>query len=299
MSNLVFVSGDFCSGSTLVHTLFRKSGQYYCLYEPLHQRLPEFLILRPDPGSEDHHFFAEDNYAEMAGFDRLAELHSPQWATHNLYLATDTAADDLYRYMTYLIGTSFGRFPRVMFKENRIAFRLAWIRTRFPAAKIVHIWRDKEGQWKSIVRRGQEFLGKEEIGQNEPSFNGFSVADFCEDLKGTFPQLDARNFRTGYDRFCALWELSYEHNRRSADISVNYRDLTDNFVDTWQRVWSCIGAPPLDSETLKEYVVPPEKQKELTPEQSVLRRHARSLLGRWGFKYAQARVRAQAWLRGH
>jgi len=293
MSNLVFVTGDYCSGSTLVNTLFRKSGQYYCLYEPLHERLPEFLIWRPNPDSYDHHFFAEDNYREMAGFDRITELHSPRWGSSNLYLPSDAEADDLYRYMTYLIGSAFGRAPRVMFKENRIAFRLGWIRAKFPSAKIVHIHRDAESQWKSNVRRGQEFLRKEDVGQNEVTYNGFNVATFCEDLKSAFPELDAKNFKTGYERFRKLWELSYQQNQKYSDISVNYRDLTHNFEPTWTRVWSSIGAPAIDIAALKQYVVPPEKQKEMLKEQSALGRYVKSLVSRWGFRYARIRVRRQ------
>jgi hypothetical protein len=51
-----------------------------------------------------------------------------------LYLRPDADANDLYRYISYVIGSSFGSFPRVMFKENRIAFRLGWIRANFPSA---------------------------------------------------------------------------------------------------------------------------------------------------------------------
>jgi Sulfotransferase family len=293
MSNLVFVTGDYCSGSTLVSTLFRRSGQYYCLYEPLHQRLPEFLIWRPDPDPYDHHFFATDNYRELAGFDRIADLHSPKWGSSNLYLPSDTEADDLYRYMSYLIGSSFGRFPRVMFKENCIAFRLGWIRARFPSAKIVHIHRDAESQWMSNVRRVQEFLRKEDVGQTLVTYNGFNVTTFCEDLKGIFPELDAANFSSGYERFHKLWELSYRENQKYADISVSYRDLTRDFEPTWTRVWTCIGAPPIDIGTLMQYVVLPEKQKDFVKDQSQTEKYTQALINRIGFRYARARLQAR------
>jgi hypothetical protein len=297
MSNLVFVTGDYCSGSTLVSTLFRKSGQYYCLYEPLHERLPEFLIWRPDPDPYDHHFFMKDNYREMAGFDRIAELHSSKWGSSNLYLALEAEADDLYRYMLYLIGSSFGRFSRVMFKENCIAFRLGWIRARFPTARIVHIYRDPESQWKSNVRRVQEFLDREDVGQNRVTYNGFNVATFCEDLKSTFPELAAENFSSGYDRFHKLWELSYRENQKHADISVNYWDVTHDFEPTWTRVWTCIDAPPIDIGTLKQYVVPPERQKDFVRNQSRMEKNVQALINRFRFKYARARLQARNALR--
>ena len=293
MSNLVFVTGDYCSGSTLVSTLFRKSGKYYCLYEPLHARLPEFLILRPNSDPYDHHFFAEDNYREMARFDRIADLHSPKWGLSNLYLRPDADADDLYRYMSYVIGSSFGSFPRVMFKENCIAFRLGWIRAKFPSAKIVHIHRDAESQWRSNVRRAQEFLRKEEVGQDAVTYNGFNVATFCEDLKSTFPELDAGNFSSGYERFQKLWELSYAENRKYADISVSYREITGDFEPTWARVWTCVGAPPIDVGALKQYVVPPEKQKDFVKDSSPVAKYTHAVINRFKARYARARLRAR------
>ena len=293
MSNLVFVTGDYCSGSTLVSTLFRKSGKYFCLYEPLHERLPEFLIWRPDPDPYDHHFFAEDNYREMAKFNRIADVHSSRWGANNLYLPPEARADDLYRYISYIIGSSFGLFPRVMFKENRIAFRLGWIRANFPSAKIVHIYRDVETQWMSNVRRVQEFLRKQDVGQNAVTYNGFNVATFCEDLKGTFPELDARNFSSGYERFHKLWELSYRENQKYANVSVSYRDLTCDFEPTWRRVWTCIGAPPIDVGALKQYVVPPEKQKDFVKDPSQVGKYTHAMINRFKTRYARARLRAR------
>jgi hypothetical protein len=297
MSNLVFVTGDFCSGSTLVFTLFRKSGQYLCLYEPLHEKLPEFLISRPDPHARDHHFFAEDNYAEMADFERIPELHDSRWGNGRFDLPPEAEADDLYRYMIYLIGAAFGRSPRVVFKENRLAFRLGWIRARFPRAKIVHVYRDAESQWRSNVRRVQEYKGRPDVGQESVGYNGFNVATFCEDLKTKFPELDASHFRNGYERFHKLWELSDRENRKYADISFDYRDLTHDLDTTWSKVWKTIGAPPIDIASLKRYVVQPERQAEVLAPPSMLARAARGLRDTLAAKYARARLRTRGMLR--
>src|SRR5215216_349070 len=141
MSNLVLVTGDFCSGSTLVFTLFRKTTHYCCLFEPLHEKLREYLICDPRPQPQDHHFFAENGYyGEFRGFDHAAALFKPEWGVRNLFLPEDAQADDLYRYFSYLIGTGFTRSPRVLLKENRMPFRLAWFKKNFPSAKVVHIY---------------------------------------------------------------------------------------------------------------------------------------------------------------
>ena len=115
MSNLVFVSGDFCSGSTLVFTIFRKTGEHYCLYEPLHERLPEYLFWRLPV--YEHHFFVDDYLSEYKGFDKVPVLLDPRWGTSDLFLPPEAEADALYRYLSYLIGTAFGRRD----KDSRVS----------------------------------------------------------------------------------------------------------------------------------------------------------------------------------
>jgi hypothetical protein len=293
MSNLVFVSGDFCSGSTLLFTLFRKTGRYYCLYEPLHEKLPEYLLWPPLPDDYDHHFFVDNYYSEMKGFDKIPALLNPSWGNSGLYLAPDADADDLYRYFNYLVGTAFGRSERVMLKENRLAFRLGWLRARFPHARIVHIHRKKEDQWKSNVRRVQAYKGKEDVGQDKVTYNGFNVATYCEELKSTFPELDARHFKTGYERFCKLWELSFAEHQKYADISIDYWALTHDFEATSERLWKCLGVTGIDTAALKQFVVPSEKQKELAKGPPGLGERLRLLIDRAGRRYARARLRAQ------
>ncbi len=291
MSNLVFVTGDFCSGSTLLFTLFRQTGQYYCLYEPLHELLPEFLVwnLRPDP--QDNHFFVKSYYDEFRGFTHARELHDPKWGASQLHIPADAEAPELYRYISYLVGSSFGRAPRVMFKENRLPFRLGWIRANFPSAKIVHIHRPKEDQWKSIVRRVQQHHGREDVGQDKVGFTGFNIATWCEDLKHVYPQLDARNFKTGFERFSMLWQLSYDENRKYSDISIDYRDLQRDFHRTADRLWECLGVAGIDNAALEPFVVRQEGKKAAS--RRTLARQAHDLINRAGRRYARVRVRAE------
>jgi hypothetical protein len=292
MSNLIFVSGDFCSGSTLLFTLFRKTGKYYCLYEPLHELMLEYLYWPLPP--DDHHFFVETYHSELKGFDRISSLFDPRWGNSNLFLPPETDAGDLYRYLSYLIGTAFGRANNVMIKENRLSFRLGWLRSRFPNAKVIHIYRKKEDQWKSVLRRVQAGLRREDVGQNDVTFNGFSLHTWCEDLKSTYPELDARNHKTGYERFCKLWDLSFAENRRYADLSIDYWDLIEDFEATCERIWSCIGATGIDAAQLKQFVVAPRNQKRMPSTDLSIAERARRLIYRAGMRYARARVRSSA-----
>src|SRR5260370_6050032 len=173
MSNLVFVNGDYCSGSTLLFTLFRKTGQYYSLYEPLHERLLEYLIWPMLP--DDHHFFVGHYHAELKGFDRIPDLFDPRWGNSGLCLPPEAEADELSRYLNYLIGTAFGRSPRVMLKENHFTFRMGWLRKNFPSAKFVHIYPQKQDQWKSNLRRGAAAPCTDNTGQRGLLFYSFST----------------------------------------------------------------------------------------------------------------------------
>lgn len=293
MSNLVIVSGDFSSGTTLLFTLFRKTGDFHCLYEPLHEKLLEYLIypLRPD----EHHPFVEPYFSEYKGFRELPKLFKPEWSANGLYLPAEEEALELYRYLSYLIGVAFGRKERVMLKENRFPFRLGWVRSRFPQARIIHIYRDREEQWRSIVRRGQEHVGREDIGQNRADFAGFSVASWCDDLSNTFPELAERNFQSGHDRFARLWELSYTEQHRYADLSISLGDLTHDFEATCTRIGECVDYK-FDVARLREVVVQPESRALPSIGQATLRRRLENVVDRLGHRYARARLGARSHL---
>lgn len=291
MSNLVIVSGDFSSGSTLLFTLFRRSGGYYSLYEPLHQKLPEYLLF-PMQGYE-HHFYVGDYFKEYKGFSELRRLFDPAWGIRKyLHLTVEDDADDLHRYLSYLIGTAFGRAPRVMLKENRFTFRLAWLRSRFPNAKIVHIQREKDSQWQSWIKRAQAFKGCEDVGQSLPTYNGFNLHDWCEELTPVYPELDVHHFSSGYERFSTFWELSRAEHLKYADISINYRDFLQNFASTMSALGECIGFT-FDGTDLEQFVVQPDRQQPLRPKGSDVRSRLAQLVDRAGRRYAMSRVAAE------
>jgi hypothetical protein len=295
MSKLVFVSGDFSSGTTVLFTMFRETGDFYCLYEPLHDKLLEYLVypLRPD---EDHHVNVKPYFSEFKGFREVPRLFKPEWALGRYRLESEDEAPDLERYLRYLIETAAARCENVLLKENRIGFRLGWLRARFPEAKIVHVFRDMEKQWQSIVRRGQEYLGREDIGQERVDFAGFNVARFCEDLKAVYPELDATRSATGYERFSKLWELSFAEQRRLADVSVGLHELIADFDATCLRIGDAIGYR-FDAERLRPLVVSPQGR---APDRSHrgLRDRGIELLDVVGRKYAKGRIALRYFARG-
>jgi hypothetical protein len=295
MSNLVFISGDFSSGSTLLWTLFRKTGEYYSLYEPLHDKLPEYLL--SGHRVYEHHYFVDDYFTEYKGFDAIFDLFKPDWGYSGLYLPATADAPEMYRYFCYLIGTSFGRASKVLLKENRLTFRLGWIRARFPRAKVLHIYRQRDKQWASIVRRAQEYAGKEDVGQDSVTFAGMSIAQWCEDLKERYPELRAECSQTGYERFCKLWELSYAENRRYADLSIDYGELTRNYDTVARAIQDCVDCRS-DLTQLKHLVVPADKQKPVEISPKGFKKRLGRLVDRAESKQARLRLKLRSLLRG-
>jgi hypothetical protein len=288
MNNLVFISGDFSSGTTLMWQLFRHTNQHYCLYEPLHERLLEYLIwpLRP----YEHHYFVKSYFAEYKGFNKIPKLFSPPWGTSQLYLPAKVEANDLHRYLSYLIGTAFGRSDRVVLKENRITFRLAWLRENFPQAKIIHIYRERDSQWKSIVRRSQAYFHREDVDQDKVTFNGMSIARWCDDLQSTYPELASENSQSGYERFCKLWELSYQTNCRFADISINYSNLINDFETVCGEIWKCIGYD-YDIASLKKLIISSENQKPVSINSTNYQKQFLRQLDNFGLRLARLIIR--------
>jgi Sulfotransferase family len=292
LSDLVFTTGGFSSGSTLLFTVFRKAGEYYCLYEPLHERLLEhkFGNLR----AYEHHYFVDEYFSEYRGFTALTHLHTAMAGT-DLFLPAMAQAPDLYRYLSYLIGMSFGRRPKVLLKENRLTFRLGWIRAQFPAAKVVHVYRDCDAQWKSTVRRAQSFYGTQDVGQESVTFNGMGTAKTCEALAPVFPELAADRSKTGYERFAKLWELSLAENNRFAHVTVRYEELTRDFEATAREIWDALGCTA-DLAPLKQWVVTPENQRAIDQATGVQGR-LRAAADRARFRYGRLRMRLDQLLR--
>ncbi len=293
MSNLVIVSGTFSSGTTLPFTLFRQAADFCCLYEPLHERVREYLVW-PLRAYEGHHFVG-DYFSELRRFRAIPDLFDPAWGTSRLHLGPGDTEEGLYRYMTYLVGTGFERSPKVLIKENRLSFRLGWIRANFPAAKILHVWRDCDEQWASIVKRGQRATGRDDVGQGSVHFAGFNLARWCEDLAGVYPELAASRSVDGRDRFGKLWALSKAEHERYSDVSVCLSDLRQDFAPSWMRVADGLGCG-FDIDALQRLVVSDAASRPV-PQNGPAERAA-VLLDRAGRRYARARVQLHDRRRG-
>jgi hypothetical protein len=264
--------------------MFRNVAGCYCLYEPLHERLLPWLIW--PPRTYEGHAFVGDYFTEYKGFSAIPELFDPSWGVSRLRIEPNESADPLFRYLSYLIGTAFGRAPRVVLKDNRFTFRLGWLRTRFPAARIVHIYRDPADHWQSIVRRVQDHLGREDVGQDSVDFMGFRLGAWCDDLAPSFPELAAEQSDSGYERFLKLSRLSRQEHERYADVSIELAELKSDFVETCKRISEAVGFE-VDGEQLRPLLATGPARGDRRGE---LRRRLDALADRAGARYAEARV---------
>jgi hypothetical protein len=291
LSNLVFTTGGFSSGSTLLFTLMRKTGEYHCLYEPLHERLREHL--HAGLKVYEHHYHVDNYFAEYRGFTDIDRIFDPRFGNSRLALAATDEYPELYRYLTYLIGSGFSRQPKVLLKFNRASFRLPWLRAAFPKAKVVHIYRDCESQWNSTVKRTQVYLGQKDVGQDSVAFNGMNIATWCDDLAATFPELEASRSQSGFERFSKLWALSLRESTKHADVTVRFEDLTQDYDAVCGRIWDTIGCTA-DYHPLKRWVVRSEQRAPLTERSNSFMARLGRLGIRLRFEWAKFRVQMKS-----
>ncbi len=287
MSNLVFISGDFSSGTTLLFTLFRNVDGTHCLYEPLHERLLEYLVWTPR--AYEGHSFVGDYFREYKGFDEIPQLFDPAWGLSGYHLGAEDEAPELERYLAYLIGSAYGRAPSVVLKDNRFTFRFPWLKRKFPTARIVNIYRERDDQWRSWVRRAQEYTRREDVGQDGVDFMGFRLAAWCEDLAPHYPELAASASTSGYERFSKLWELSRAEHEAHADICVELGELRNDFDGSLGRISAATGVT-LDPAALRHLVAPTVEHR---AKRSDVRKRLDRLVDRAGMRYAEVRVRAR------
>ena len=169
-----------------------------------------------------------------------------------------------------------------------MTFRLAWLRRQFPQARVVNVWRDVDDQWRSWVRRAQEYRGLEDVGQDSVEFNAFRLAATCDDLQEHFPELAASESSSGLERFSKLWELSRREHERHADVCINLRELHDDFEGALARITAASGVA-LDPQRLRP-LVSGERRESRPP---IVRPRGLRLLDRAGRRYAETRVRMQ------
>jgi hypothetical protein len=221
---VVFVTGRFRSGSTLLWNVFRESGEFTSFYEPFNERRWFDAQTRGETVDKTHRG-VKDYWREYDQLQELDEFYDERWIDNALYMS-----DKVYQpKMRAFIDTIIERSPkRPVLQFNRVDFRLPWLRKQYPNAKIVHLYRNPRDQWCSFLM-DKELMNKYDV--ETAYIDNFYLDVWARDLSQHFPFLNKQITPHPYKRFYYLWKLSYLFGVEYSDISISYEDLvTDTRV---------------------------------------------------------------------
>ncbi|MCF7980662.1 MAG: sulfotransferase [Pseudomonadales bacterium] len=213
----IFITGRFRSGSTLLWNIFRHIPSFISYYEPFNERR-WFDTAGRGRKVDKTHLGVEDYWAEYNGLEHLDRYYNECWISENLFMDSKTVEPAMEAYIQQLISHAKG-IPVLQF--NRIDFRLLWLRSHFPSARILHIYRHPRNQFCSCI--GTHHTTKDSV--METFHDGFYLNLWCEDLKKQYPFLAEEISPHPYMRFYYLWKLSYIFGKELADYSICFEAL--------------------------------------------------------------------------
>jgi hypothetical protein len=236
--DVIFVTGRFRSGSTLVWNLFRNLPAFTAYYEPFNERRwfdPRTRGSHVDPT----HVNVSNYWAEYDGLDALERYFSAQWKFQQLYMPAHAWNPAMQRYIETLIENAPGR-PVLQF--NEMDLRLPWLRARFPGAKILHIFRHPRDQWCSTL--GTDLASSASHTLREfAAADGFYLLRWGADLRRYFPFLTLEEGSHPYELFYQIWKLSYLFGRLYADVSIPFERLVQCPEPALRGIFSALAIP--------------------------------------------------------
>lgn len=218
--DVIFVTGRYRSGSTLLWNLFRRVPAVTSYYEPFNERRwfdPAARGATVDPT----HVNVDAYWKEYEGMEDLGMLFREDWKFLQLYMGETSTDLGMLRYIEELIRRAPGR-PVLQF--NEMDFRLPWLKAHFPAARIVHIYRHPREQWHSTMRSRDYEFAKLHLSDFE-RLDGFYLLRWGRDLAHYLPFLDLNPSAHPYKLFFQIWCLSYLFGSLHADYSLSLETL--------------------------------------------------------------------------
>jgi hypothetical protein len=225
-ANIVFVTGRFRSGSTLLWNIFRDIAETTSYYEPFNER-KWFLESERGDRTDNTHLGVSEYWREYLNLEYLDKYFNLSWCDDNLYMDSTSQNTDMLKYIDELIRSGD---KKVVLQFNRLDFRLAWIRRYYPNAKIIHIYRHPREQWLSVVKSKENCEVSTTFNQLQ-NRDYFYLRRWGRDLRYIFPFLDETHLDHPYELFYLIWKLSYNFGLEYSDISVSIEELSDSPVE--------------------------------------------------------------------
>jgi hypothetical protein len=250
-SDIIFITGRFRSGSTVLWNLFRNMSSVTAFYEPFNERR---WFDEEARGSvvDSSHLNVSEYWSEYKNLGVLAEYYNEDWTRRQLYMGPNSWNPDMQRYIEIIAEKTKNR-PVLQF--NRIDFRLPWIRDRFPRAKIIHIFRHPRDQWCSALRDMMCFPTNGKLGCFE-KHDRFYLLTWGKDLKHNFPFLNMHEESHPYELFYQIWKLSYLFGKSYADLSISLEKMLDSPSQTIKNLLVTLGLNEIEIGKLAGLVEP-------------------------------------------
>jgi hypothetical protein len=208
---VIFISGRFRSGTSMLWNVFNQLPQYTAWYEPLHPNLRshiQYVKPKVDHIGIDNYWH---NYHDLTNFE---DYYSPDFGQSRLFLEKHEEYKGLKDYIQYLIDHSDG-VPVLQF--NRVDLRLSWLKNNFPQATIISIKREAYPLWISSRKHIQNQVDK----VNESFSDAYDLMQWSVDLAQQFPMLQAQSKRHGYFRHYFIWKLTQMMAKQHNDLSLS------------------------------------------------------------------------------
>jgi hypothetical protein len=207
----IFLTGRFRSGTTVLWNLFNVQEGYTAYYEPLNDCLIEGV--RHTRPMESHRGVSSYWEAYNPLLDALPKVHRREFAYQRLLLERDDEHQALKAYIDFLIeGT---RKHRPVLQFNRVDLRLPWLRSTYPHARIVHIFRDPRNAWVSSRRHLPEAEW-----ENPYHPDGYELFQWIVALRRDLPFLVG--VKNAYEAHYYLSRLSRVMGECLADCSIDF-----------------------------------------------------------------------------
>jgi hypothetical protein len=260
--DIVFINSRFRSGSTLLWNIFRQTELCTSYYEPFNERQWFNQALRGS-GVDDSHRGVDDYWAEYDGLEALSHLYNERWIDKNLMMSAQCWAPQMQLYIEKMVKTAPKR-PVLQF--NRIDFRLPWLRTHFPNAKFIHLYRHPRDQWCSFLTN-PVVMNKHDV-QNT-YVDAFYLDVWCNDLSKHYPFLSKIHTPHPYQRFYYLWKLSYLFGKAYCHHSLSFEALNQSPRQQLELLFSAISLKGAPIDKLCEIIKSPtaERWREYADEQ--------------------------------